>query len=364
MAHGIVKGIDKGVVGYVEQFGGTWHQFAEYRQIQGAVPFEEAKECLSYQVDKRPVNIPVFNSDGTTTMTMVPKMFVLTRADSQVPVHTISVSDEFEVYQNGQFLTEMQGGILKANPDLSIESCGSLWAGRLAFVNFLLKKFVVKGDKSETISRLMYYNAFGGRSISACAHNVRIVCNNTMMMAEAQGFVNQTLRKFKHTSGAPKRVEEHLVDLTKMMQCVEEHKQQLDHLASTPMVSREVEHFLGHMFEIDEEDSKKKQATRVNKRNAILGIFESGEDLQGVIAKTRYAMLQAVTAYSQHETLSKDVDETYSWFNIVSGGERHKFNCKAWKVLVPDVKTRHLTEIPAPKGAVAVADLVEATSMN
>jgi phage/plasmid-like protein (TIGR03299 family) len=357
MAHGIVKNIDKGIVGNCDVFGGTWHQFKEYRQINGMVSFAEAMECLNYKVEKRQVHIPVNQPDGTIVMTAVPEMFVLTRADSQVAVHNISVSDEFTVYQNEEFLKEMEGGILKNNPDLGIESCGSLWAGRLAFVNFQLQKFVVKGDNSETISRLMYYNAFGGRSISACAHNTRIVCNNTMMMAEAQGAANQTLRKFKHTSGAPKRVESHIADITKVMVATAEHKMQLDHLAEQQMQVREVEHFLGHMFEIEEGDSKKTQATRVNKRGEILKIFESGADLQGAIARTRYAMLQSVTAYSQHETLSKDMDETSTWFDVVSGGGRHKFNQKAFSILVQD-------EIPVPAGCVAVSDLVDASAFN
>jgi phage/plasmid-like protein (TIGR03299 family) len=356
MAHGIVKGIDKGIVGYVDVYGGTWHQFKEYKQINGAVSFAEALDCLGYEVEKRQVHFPATTPQGEQYVP-VDNVFMLVRTDSQKAVHNISVTDEYEVYQNTEFLEKMRDGIMKSNPDLSIESCGSLWAGRLAFVNFLLKKFVVKGDKSETISRLMYYNAFGGRSISACAHNTRIVCNNTLMMAEAQGFANATLGKFKHTSGAPKRVEDHLVELTKLLLCVDKHKEQLDRMAEQQMKAREVEHFLGGMFEVEEDDSAKTKSTRVNKRNEILKIFESGEDLQGVIARTRYAMLQSVTAYQQHNTLSKDMDETSTWFDVVSGGGRHKMNRKAWDLLTQD-------EIPVPKGAVAVADLVEATNPN
>jgi len=357
MAHGIVKGIDKGIVGLCDVFGGTWHNFKEYQQVNGKVPFQDVVETLNYKVEKRQVHIPVNQPDGTIVMTAVPEMFVLTRADSQVAVHNISVSDEFQVYQNLEFLNEMENGVMKNNPELGIESCGSLWAGRLAFVNFILDKYCVKGDTSETMTRLMYYNAFGGRSISCCCSSVRVVCNNTLMLSEAQGAANQTLRKFKHTSGAPKRVESHVSDLAKVMIATAHHKEQLDHLASQQMQAREVEHFLGHMFEIEEGDSKKTQATRVNKRGEILKIFESGVDLQGAIARTRYAMLQSVTAYSQHETLSKDMDETSTWFDVVSGGGRHKFNQKAFSILVQD-------EIPIPAGAVSVCDLAEASNFN
>lgn len=331
MAHGIMKNVDKGVVGYVEKFGGTWHNFDEYRQKNGAVTLEEAKECLGYEVEKRPVYINM-NEGGYSECE---KMYVLVRSDNQRPIHNISVSDEYQIYQNIDFLNEIGNSILD-NEIMTIESCGSLWAGRLAFVNFLLANFRVKGDESETISKLMYYNAFGGRSISACAHNKRVVCNNTMMMAEAQGAANATLRKFKHTSGAPVRVEKHLVDLTALFSSVDIHRKQLDRLAEQKMNSADVSAFLGNMFPISEDDSDRKKTTRQNRQDTLLNLFENADDLQGAIARTRYAMLQATTAFSQHKTLSKEVDETYSWFNVVSGGERHKFNHSAWKILTAD----------------------------
>jgi phage/plasmid-like protein (TIGR03299 family) len=357
MAHGIMKNVDKGIVGLCEVYGGTWHSLKEYEQVNGPVPFDDVVKAIGYTVEKRQLHVTNVNPDGTTTMVPTPDMFALVRTDSQIPVHKISVSDEFEVYQNVDFLNEMQSGILKSNPDLQIESCGSLWGGKIAFVNFLLKTYRVKGDTSDTLSRLMYYNAFGGRSISATAHETRVVCFNTLLRSEAQGLANQTLRKFKHTSGAPKRVGEYMVDLSQLMISTEKHKAVLDHLAEQQMQVREVEHFLGHMFEIEEGDSKKTQATRVNKRGEILKIFESGVDLQGAIARTRYAMLQSVTAYSQHETLSKDMDETSTWFDVVSGGGRHKFNQKAFSILTQD-------EIPVPAGCVAVSDLVDASAFN
>jgi hypothetical protein len=51
------------------------------------------------------------------------------------------------------------------------------------------------------------------------------------------------------------------------------------------------------------------------------------------------------------------MDETSTWFDVVSGGGRHKFNQKAFSILVQD-------EIPIPAGAVSVCDLAEASNFN
>ena len=338
MSAGIVKGIDKGAVGYYNQLGKTWHQFPEYEHIDGPVTMEKAREVLGYEVEKIPLSLFVpeylrkVMPENTHGM-IVPSMYALVRKDSGTPVFNMSVSNDFTIYQNLDFLNELESGLFTKYPELRIESIGSLFAGRVTFVNILLHKFQINKDNSETITRMMFTNAFGGHSISGCAHGTRVVCNNTMLVAEAQGVMNGSMKKYRHTKGAPKKVEQGLVDLAELNNCVKAYKEQCNFLADRQMDSKEVDVFLGNMFEIKEDDSGKTTSTRKNKQEELRSIWEKSDDLQGEIARTRYAMYQAVINYSQYKTIAKDADENYTWFNIVSGGNRHTFNQKALDLL-------------------------------
>lgn len=362
MAHGITR-YDQGIVGHVEVYGGTWHQLPQYEQISGPVALERVREILQYEVVKVPLALSVTDlptdvagklsavankvvempnlTDGGDKFLTGGRMYALVRTDFGIPVHAQSVSDEYEIFANEDFLDNIRDQLLTPYPNLSIESCGSLWGGRVCFVNILLSRFTVKGDCSETVSRIMFWNAFGGRSIAGCGHNTRVVCNNTSMMAEAQGTVNKTLRKFKHTSGAPRRVTQHLVDIAEMQALVAARKAALDHLAEVQMTVSDVDKFLGHLFPIPKDASDRTTTRRTNIRNEVRTIFLTKPDLRGDIVGTRYAMFQAVTDYNQHNTLSVDADETYTWWSAATGGNRHELNQQAYDLLmqpsIPDL---------------------------
>jgi phage/plasmid-like protein (TIGR03299 family) len=346
MAHGIMAGIDKGAVGFCKEFGGTWHNCPEYVLIDGEISVEKAKEVLGYEVVKLPLTLFV----PEYLQARMPKdihgkmckgMYVLARQDTGTIIHNISVTDDYTVYQNNSFLEVIEKGVLASNPNLAIESCGSLFGGKKAFVNIIIDRFQVKKDPSETLMRLMYTNAFGGLSVSACAHETRVVCNNTHMIAEAQGAANETLRKFRHTTGVQQKVDQYMVELTKLKAITDAHKEALDHLAGVQMSVDDVSCFLGNLFPIPTDAKKKTTSTRSNKQAKVQEIFETAADLQGPLMGTRYGMFQAVTNYSAHETETDDIDAAFVWNNIVSGGNRHELNKKAFDILIED-------EIPEP----------------
>jgi len=340
MSAGIVQGIDAGAVGFVELLGKTWHGFPEYEQLEGPITVEKVREKIVHPVSKVPLKLHMPEGDGLSTEydgVVVPTMFALVRMDTGDVLYEYSVTDDYTVYDNGVFLDLVVQGVLNPNPKVSIESCGTLKGGNISFVNILLDRSRVNGDDSETLYRLMYYNAFGGKSIAAGMHGTRIVCQNTLNIAEAQAEANATLRKFKHTSGAPGRVKTHLVDLTILYNLLAQHKDALNHLASVSMSSADVDTFLSSVYPINENGGKRLKTGRQNKRNRLLELFEGREDLQGGVARTRFAMLQAVTYHSGHNT-NKRADEAYAYFDSVSGGTRDDFNQKALKILMePDL---------------------------
>ena len=341
MSAGIVQGIDAGAVGFTEVLGKTWHGFVEYEHVDGPVPIELVRKKIVHPVAKVPLKLHAPEGSDLSTEydgEIVPTMFALVRTDTGHVLYEYSVTDDYTVYDNGVFLDRVEKGVLNPNPKVAIESCGTLMAGRVAFVNIMLDRSRVQGDDSETVYRLMYYNAFGGKSIAAGMHGTRIVCNNTLNIAEAQAEANTTLQKFKHTSGAPERVEAHLVDLSVLYHLVSEHKADLNNLASQQMTGNDVEAFLSIIVPIDDNGTPRIKTRRQNKRDQLQSLFESREDLQGGIARSRFAMLQAVTYYSAHNMVNKRADETYAYFDTVTGGVRDLFNQKALKALLePDL---------------------------
>jgi len=347
MSAGIMRGVDRGIVGNKEIFGGTWHGFEEYKVVEGLVPMVDAMKCLDYEVVAVPTILNVTdpelaaklpNANGKAT-----NQFALVRTDTGSYVSNKSVSDEYVVYQNVTFLKRIEESVFAANPGMGVESCGTLFGGSVAFVNILIDRYRVKKDDSETATRLMFFNGFNGLSITSGAHDTRIVCDNTRRLAEAQAKAASLLQKFRHSSGAADAVAEYMIELADLMKIIREKRPILDRMSEISMSSSDVTNFLGNLFPIAKAVGKATVTTRKNKRDAVLELFETASDLQGSIARTRYAMLQAVTAYSQHSTVSKGTDAAYAWWDVVTGGKnsvRDGLNQKALKLLAED-------EIPA-----------------
>jgi phage/plasmid-like protein (TIGR03299 family) len=345
MAHGIQEN-DRGVVGFTEVYGGTWHQLPQYEQVNGKVEFDKAMSVLDYPVSKVPLKLHIDPQSGIDMKfdSQITNMYALVRTDTGNPLYTISVSEDYEIFSNADFLNEIKTGLLDNNPDLDIESAGSIFGGRIAFVNFLMNKFTVKNDVSETVNRLMYYNAFGGKAITGCAHSTRIVCNNTLSIAESQGLANDTLKKFRHTKGVVQKVAAHIVSLSKMYQLLEEKKAAMDFMVDKPMNESDVVCFLGNIIPLPKLNEKniKTVVGRMNRQQKIRDLWDKLPDLQGKIKHTRYAMLQAVTNYSQYETGNKDTDTSSTWWQVATGsGDRNELNQKAFDIL-------SMPEIPVP----------------
>lgn len=294
MAHAIFAN-DKLAIGYTAAQGRAWHGMGEH--FDGPVPLEFAEAILDYQVHK--AQALVLDASGTP----VPaegRFFLM--CDKGEILSPSTVTDQYEIIQNGTFLDMVNRGILKQYAT-EIETCGTLFNRARAFVNIVVMEHTVKGDISPTRTRLLFSNGFDNTSYMACANQIRVVCNNTFRAASAQGQANGTLRKFKHTPNALAKVEDYAVELAGVVDAIKTHNEHLDHLASQPMTVAEVTTTLNNLFGLTPEKVEigGRGATIANKKkNEVLSLFESKDDLQGDIARTRYALLNAVTDWTDH----------------------------------------------------------------
>jgi len=346
MSAGIIAGIDKGIVGNTEVYGKTWHGLKEYAMIDGPVSLALAEETISFPAAKA----PLYRMVGGV-LTVIPNMFALVRTDSEEILHPQSVTDEYEVYQNAEFIQRIREHLLSVNPDATIDSAGTLFGGKFAFVSFILDAFTYDHDVSVTVQRMMLKNAFGGGAITGCLNETRVVCANTMRAAEAQGKVNESLAKFRHTREVRGRVADHVIRLAEIHESARIHREKVNSLTTVPMTVADVTNFLAALFPVPTGDTGKGKTItrRTNKQDAVRAIFETATDLQGDIGGTRFAMLNAVTNYSQHDTVTKSLDEAFAWHDVALGeGPRDKVNQSALDLLLtPTISGHAPVMIPA-----------------
>lgn len=301
MAHGIQK-LDKGIVSGVTH---TWHGIPSYVcKPDQSVTADEAREVLTYPVEK----CQLYLQDGE----LVEGAYALKRTDHNIILWP-NVGERYTILHNNQVFESVVMGILSQYSTIQIESVGTLWNGQKAFVNLLVGEFHVKGDNSKTVNRLMYSNSFGGSSYLACAHSTRIVCDNTRRMATAQGMANETLKKFKHTASAGEKINQHFVDLAGLFLKIEEDKKILDSMVDMKIDQEYVKNFLDRLVPLPviriEGESSRATTIATNTRDKIVDIFENCDNLQGTIARSRYALLNAVTDYVDHHSTLRNGDD-------------------------------------------------------
>jgi phage/plasmid-like protein (TIGR03299 family) len=309
MAHGI-QNADKG---YVSGVKSTWHKLAQYVCIPDRpITIAEALEVANYPIEKR--QLTRMGNDGE----QIPvDAWSIVRSDKDITL-VPAVGERFHVENNAFMMNTINEGLLAIYPELSIQSIGTLWNGATFFANIAINEFTVKGDKSPTITNLMYCNPLGKGSITACAHSTRVVCANTARIAETQGVANQSLKKFRHTINSTGKVEKHLIDLGELKLGLKRHEELLNSLSDAEMSVAQVDSFLDKLFEVPKEDGRAKTIA-LNSRKEILDIYEGIQ--RQTLAKpfTKYGMYQAFTDWSDHVQTSRNADAASVMYDGIMG---------------------------------------------
>ena len=281
MSHGIYEN-DKGAV-----YGTTWHGIPSYRTFDRPITVDEAIDILDYDLEKR--QLVVDRGNGEYVPTGVYEVFRTDTEDVLVP----SVSETYNLINNARIFERVDEQILSPNPDIKIESVGTLFNGQTSFVNLLLGKFEVKGDNSETLNRLMYYNPLGRGSYKSCAHTIRVVCNNTARAASAQGEANKTLRKVAHTRNADIRLEGAIEDILGLRKGFQDYQDQMNDLTNKTFDADFVTAIVKKRCFYDDKPSDKRVAAFVGRLEEKMD--ETKEEYSVKIRKSRYTLFQAFT---------------------------------------------------------------------
>jgi hypothetical protein len=124
------------------------------------------------------------------------------------------------------------------------ESVGTLWNGAVFFVNLVYDNYHVQGDQSETLSRIMYYNPLGRGGYRVCAHQIRVVCNNTLDLAVKGSRKTGTLATIRHTQNAKAAIPQALKWIQSAVVEANRTKEIMGRLAKIPLGSKSVSDLL------------------------------------------------------------------------------------------------------------------------
>ena len=322
MSHGITE-VDRGIV-----WGDTWHKLPQYLTLNRPVTYQEAFEVLNFPMEKRQL-WREYSGDFQKA-----NAWEIVRKDTGDAL-VDAVGSKFEVVGNEKLLEHVQNTVLKEFPQLQIESVGTLWRGATTFVNLKVDSFTIPGDNSQTLNRIMWFNPLGKGSYRTCAHNIRVVCANTLAAASKVNKDSQT--KIAHTKSGGAKVSAALDNLARHFLELEGLQKTLKQLATVPMQIDEPAAFLKRFLPIpgnlEKEDPIAAEGTSQFKfRNQILNQFQQANNMSFQLAQSRYAMLQAVTYSYDHERLTPSKDRgMVAWDGIV--GNRAQKKAEALELL-------------------------------
>lgn len=311
---------DQGVVQ-----GTTWHQLPQYLTQDGPVTVDQARKVLDFPLEK--VRLYRKAPAGSVRAFMPVDSFAVVRTDFDEVVAD-AVGPEFVVQNNANILDFIALEVLAEYPELSIESVGTLGNGATSFVNLKLNEFVIPGDKSNTVNRLMYYNPIGLGAYRAGVHGVRIVCQNTLNMADAAAAANGSLTRISHTSNSQERLKEAIIEIGKVFLELKTYEERLTEMAGIDMDSKSVDGFFDAFLPVTEETGQRALKIREKNVGIITSRFETDQDLKN--PRTKYGMLNAVTWYVDHVKTQED-DGAQVWDSLT--GRRAADKQRAFELL-------------------------------
>lgn len=281
----------------------TWHQFPGYLiQEDAPITTEQVKGILNYPIERR----QLFRMGDNGQTEPVPAYCIIRTDTGRVLVSHVGV--RFTPMNNVVLADAIESRLLRHNPELSVESVGTLFGGATAFINVVLERYRIKGDDSETLTRLLYYNPLGVGGYRVGVHNIRVQCANTLRMAKAQSEANKTLAVIPHTEGAATTIADKLFELSSILGASKDFRAGVESLVDMPVRNQqELDDLLKLLFPApgdDEPENSTKQdvITLQHKlRERVGNIFNEGVDgIEPAYQRTRYSLLQACTYVVDH----------------------------------------------------------------
>ena len=272
-----------------------WHGLGQKveKEVTAAAAIKLAG--LDWKLETQPIylrgknaidNIPVIGN-------IIPRYHAVVRPEDNQIMGV--VSHAYEIIQNSDCFDFMDSII--GEGQAVYHTAGSLFGGRILFLTVKLPKDAQVGpDKIEKYI-LLSSSHDGSQALTVKWTPVRVVCNNTLEMANDNCSQNV---KIRHRKNYREKVEEarEVLELTNAY--YDHMEKSFNKLLETSFNNAEMTKFSEAIFPVAP-DTKGLSTQTKNKRNRLVELFQIGKgNSHKDVARTKWAAYNAVTEYVDH----------------------------------------------------------------
>jgi phage/plasmid-like protein (TIGR03299 family) len=298
------KGID--AFSRVEGSRDAWHGLGQVTPKGAPVEVWARDAGLDYHVARVPSYFKAgMNADGSPVMEEVGNVFHLVRDDVMKPIGQ-PVSEQYHPVQPLdvlQFVSEY----FTVDDRFTMETAGALKGGAViwATARFNAADFQIGGAKHEMFA--LFFTSFDkSRRSSLRATSTCVVCNNTLQMSDAD---NASTLSFTHRTKFAGQVRDNAArDFAKLVQGFDKFKEMGDAFATQQVSKEYIATFFKTLLDIPLGDKREDISTRkANQFDALTRAMQDAHKAEAANAPmTKFAALQAVTRYVDHERSARD----------------------------------------------------------
>jgi len=295
----------------------TWHGLKQYHLVgDRPVTIDEAAKTVDFDVRKVPSFIETpdgYKLSGAHTIIRTDTHGVLAPA----------VGDRYIAEPHKNLLNTMTEFLLAEYKDLKVCGCGTLSGGATWWIQMVAAQYYVRGDESPTELRLTFNHTYGVTAYKTLVTNVRIVCDNTRRMAEADAITKGIMKKHKHTASATTKINQEMSLMAELHLGLKREVEVMEHLAGQEVNGELVKGFLDAFVPAPGEDASTKAKNQFyHARQRIGEIFASGQSMTGNVKTSKYALFNAFTDYVDHDSYTRDAADR--WMDSLDGSRADK----------------------------------------
>ncbi len=281
--------------------------------------------------------MPLYRSD----MEAVKDHVAIVRSDDKRQLGI--VGDRYQPLQNDALLAFFRG--VAGTKDLTVETAGSLGDGETVWALARIPGLTLeRGDDISQGYMLIRNSHDGSSSLRVVPTMIRVVCANTLAMADAESqrrgkrHGRNTLSggwNIRHTVGMERALEDIADAYARTMADYEETRQAFTVLTSRPLSSAAFDAMMAAAFKTNAESESERSKTMIqNRKDRIAAILASATCNVAGTAGTLWAGLQSITEYIDHDARTRgaegDSDTAQRFVSACFDGAGSKAKAAAW----------------------------------
>lgn len=298
------------LIGHTAKRGNAWHyrleeQEGEGNHFAGAVPLARAEALLdSPRLTVGTAEATVITEDGVLRVEDPTRKTIVRLPGSFGPEDKGAILGShragYQLHGYGEWLLRNSEEILgHAEGELELSSVGLLWGGSVAWAQFEMPGNVTTASGVELAPFFGAVTSCSGTLATGYFTGTQvIVCDNTLLAADAQAERNGKRVKVRHTSGSLGRI----TDVREALQIVvaetARYREQIDALAARPVSPAQFETFLTR-WAPEASDTKRAKTLAETKRGALRTLYRTDERVTPWTG-TAFGVFQAVNTYRHH----------------------------------------------------------------